>query len=537
MRHRAAILLTCHFIVLALSFTTANSVYPEYFSEEYDSPRKLDVVVGESKVLTVSNPKRVAIGDPAVADVAGASATEIIISAKAAGETNLQVWDDMGQREITINVFTEDLAKLKKRLEDLFQTAGIRGITFQVGEQERKMFVLGDLPLRKKEVVIQLLGSFKDKIIDLVTYSEDNPLVEMDAQIIEISKTAVDRLGIDWSQTVTFNEIQPGAMGATIGGVFPQHTLNRQMGDLLKSVWQSKFNRTTLTATLNILEKDNLARTLARPKLVALSGSEAKFLVGGQVPIIASVSVASGTTTTSIDYVDYGIKLNVKPEVKETGYILCKIEVEIKDIDASTSITVPSGGGTTTSPGFKTRNASTQLYLKNNQTIFLAGLINNSQTNNLNQVPGLGDIPILGALFRSKNFQLGDTELVISITPRIVNYGDMRQDIQDSSAPKKNADEEPADTYIRTVQDMILKNVSYPLEAQRANLSGGVVLSLHLFSNGQLAGVVLNESSGHKLLDNAAIFTVKRLAPYPAFPKGLLLKEIWVEVPITYQLS
>jgi len=246
MKHRVAILLARHFLVFALSFTAAGSVYPEYFSEEYNSPRKLDVVVGESKVLTVSNPKRVAIGDPAVADVAGASATEIIISAKAAGETNLQVWDDMGQREITINVFTEDLAKLKNRLQDLFQTAGVRGITFQTGEQERKIFVLGDMPLRKKEVVTQLLSNFKDKIIDLLTYSEDNPLVEMDAQIMEISKTAIDKLGIDWSQTVTFNEIQPGAPGATTGGVFPQHTLNRQMGDLLKSVWQSKFNRTTL---------------------------------------------------------------------------------------------------------------------------------------------------------------------------------------------------------------------------------------------------------------------------------------------------
>ncbi|MFH0940759.1 MAG: TonB family protein [Candidatus Omnitrophota bacterium] len=527
MRHRAAILLARHFLVFALSFSTAPSVYPEYFSEEYGSPRKLDVVAGESKVLTVSNPKRVAIGNPEIADVAGASATEIIISAKAAGETNLQVWDDMGQREITIKVFTEDLAKLKKRLEDLFQTAGIRGITFQAGEQERKIFVLGDLPLRKKEVVVQLLGSFKDKIIDLVTYSEDNPLVEMDAQILEIKKVAIDKLGINWSQSLVFTESPTPST----------HTLNRHIGDSLKAGIQAQFTRNALTATLDILEQDNLARTLARPKLVALSGKEAKFLVGGEVPILSSVSVTSGTTTTAVEYVDYGIKLNIKPEVKENGGILCKIEVEIKSIDTSTQLTIPSGGGTTTTPGFKTRNTSTELYLQNNQTIFLAGLINNEESNNLTQVPGLGDIPILGALFRSKNFQLGDTELVISITPRIVNYGDMRQDIQDSSAPKRNADEEPADTYIRVVQDMILKNVSYPLEAQRANLSGGVVLSLHLFSNGQLAGVVVNESSGHKLLDNAAIFTVKRLAPYPAFPKGLLLKEIWVEVPITYQLA
>ncbi|MBI5873197.1 MAG: TonB family protein [Candidatus Omnitrophica bacterium] len=500
---------------------------PEFFSQEYGAINQVDIVIGETKVIDVSNPKRIAIGDPKVADVAGASNTELILSAKAMGETNLQVWDDFGQREITVRVFAEDLAKLKKRLEDLLSTAGIRGITFQVGDQERKVFVLGDLPLRKKELVTQLLENFKANVINLVTYSEDNPLVEIDVQILEISKVAVDKLGFNWSQTLSFTE-QPTPS---------THTLNRHLGDSLKSVWQSQFDRNALTVVLNALQQDNLARTLARPKLVALSGKEAKILVGGQIPVLASVSVASGTTTTSIEYVDYGIKMSIKPEVKENGDIVCRLETEIKTIDSSNAITVPSGGGTITSNAFKTRNASTELYLKNNQTIFMAGLIDNQETNNLQNVPGLGNLPILGALFRSKDFRLGDTELVISMTPRIVNYGDMRQDIEGADASKANSDEEPADVYVRMVQEMILKNVSYPLEAQRANLSGEVVLSLHLLSNGQLVGVVVNQSSGHKLLDSAAIFTVKRLMPYPQFPKGLFLKEIWVEVPITYQLS
>jgi TonB family protein len=90
---------------------------------------------------------------------------------------------------------------------------------------------------------------------------------------------------------------------------------------------------------------------------------------------------------------------------------------------------------------------------------------------------------------------------------------------------------------MRTVQDIILKKVAYPLEAQRANLSGSVVLSLHILSSGQLANVVVSESSGHVMLDNAAVHTVKALAPYPAFPSGLTLREIWVEVPVTYQLN
>jgi TonB family protein len=522
------ILVFASFVLAACLPRTASS---EFFSQEYGAINKIDIVIGETKVIDVSNPKRIAIGDPKVADVAGASNTELILSAKAMGETNLQVWDDFGQREITVRVFAEDLAKLKKRLEDLLSTAGIRGITFQVGDQERKIFVLGDLPLRKKEVVTQLLDNFKDKVINLVTFSEDNPLVEIDVQVLEIKKDAIDKLGFQWSETAAFLEQEPGGV----------HTLNRQLGNILKSAMQSQFNRSQLSITLQAMEQDNMARTLARPKLVALSGKEAKFLAGGQIPVLANVSASSGTSTTSVEYVDFGVKLNIKPEVKENGYIDVKLEVEIKTIDSSNALSVVTGSGntvtTTSSTAFKTRSASTELYLKPGETIFLAGLINNEETNNLKQVPGLGNLPIIGALFRSKDFQLGDTELVISLTPKILNYGDMRQDIEGAAVSKANPDEEPTDVYVRMVQEMILKNVSYPLEAQRANLSGEVVLSLHLLSNGQLVGVVVSQSSGHKLLDSAAIFTVKRLMPYPQFPKGLFLKEIWVEVPITYQLS
>ncbi len=499
---------------------------PEFFSDDYAIVKQMDMVLGESKVVPVSNPKRIAIGNPAIADVVGAGSQELLVSAQSAGETNLQIWDDLGQREILVRVFAEDLKKLQKRLEDLFATAGVRGVKFQVGEQERKVFVLGDVPLRKKEVVRQLLDKFREKIIDLVTYSEDNPLVEVDVQILEISKTAVDRLGFSWSTSLTFNEMPaPGI-----------HTMNRQLGDVIKSVWQSQFDRTSLVATLNILEQDNLARTLARPKLVALSGKEARFLVGGEIPILSNVSVSSGTHQTYVEYVHSGVKLNICPEVQVTGDILCKLEIEIKSVDTSTQLTVQTGSSVSTStPGFKTRSAATELYLKNNQTIFMAGLINNDEANNLQQVPGLGSIPILGALFRSKDFRLGDTELVISITPKILKYGDLRQDIEDEAVTKYG--DEPAEAYVRMVQQIILKNVAYPMEAQRANISGEVVLSLHLLSTGQLVNVDVSESSGHKLLDNVAVYTVKRLAPYPAFPGGLTLKEIWVEIPITYQLN
>ncbi len=512
--------------VLSSTFFAPARVWPEFFFEDYNAPTQLDIVVGETKVINISKPQRIAIGDPDIADVASASNSELLLSAKKPGETNLQIWDEYGKREIQIRVFEENLGKLKERLEDLFKIAGLHGVSFRIGDHERKVFVLGEVPKRKQEVVEQLLKNFNEKVINLVAFPEDSPVVEIDVQILEINKTAVDKLGINWTTAFTFNEDLSSE----------PHTLNRQIGNIIKAVGQSQFTRTALVATLNILEQDNLLRTLARPKLVALSGKEASFLVGGEVPILSSVSVASGSTTTSVEYVEYGIKLKIRPEVKETGEVICQLEVEIKSVDTNTQLTVNTGSSISTStPGFKTRNATTELLLKNNQTAFLAGLIDNLETNNLARVPGLGNIPILGALFRSKDFQVGATELVISITPRIIKYGDLRQEIQDRAVLGNGFDEDPAASYARSIQEIILGNVAYPLEAQRANLTGSVVLSLHLLSSGQLVGVVVSESSGHKLLDNSAIFTVKRLSPYPAFPKGLLLKEIWVEVPITYQ--
>jgi len=514
-------------VLVAFPSRTAS---PEFFFDDYDIARMMDIVVGESKIIQVANPRRVAIGDPKVADVVGAGSDELLISAKSAGETNLQIWDDFGQREIVVRVFVEDLGKLKRRLEDLFGTAGLHGVTFQVGDKERKVFVLGRLPERKEEVTTQLLESFKDRIIDLVSFDDDSPLVQIDVQVLEISKTAIDRLGVNWSSSLTFNEVPAPS----------DHTLIRHMSTVIKAVGESQFNRTTLTAALNVLEQDNLARTLARPKLVALSGKEAKFLVGGEVPILSNVSVASGTTTTSVEYQEYGIKLSIKPEVKETGDIFCQLDIQIRSIDTSTALTIQTGSSiSTATPGFRTRQVTSELYLKNDQTLFLAGLIDNEEANNLQRVPGLGNLPIFGALFRSKDFQIGDTELVVSLTPRIISYGDMQSDIASAQAGSRGLpdDENAADGYVRLVQETILKSVAYPMEARRANLSGLVVLSLHLMSNGQLLNAVVSESSGHQLLDKAAVFTVKRLAPYPAFPKNLTLKEIWIEVPINYQLS
>ncbi len=153
-------------MVLGLSLLLSLPLgHAEFFSDNYGIPKQLDIVVGETKVIPVSAPRRLAIGNPEIADVANVTGQEVLISAKAAGETNLQIWDEFGQREIVVRVFEEDLGKLKRRLEDLFETASIRGITFQIGTQERKVFVLGRVPLRKKRSSSNCLRISKKRLL------------------------------------------------------------------------------------------------------------------------------------------------------------------------------------------------------------------------------------------------------------------------------------------------------------------------------------------------------------------------------------
>jgi pilus assembly protein CpaC len=167
-----------------------------------------------------------------------------------------------------------------------------------------------------------------------------------------------------------------------------------------------------IDVVINALEAKGAARRLANPSLIAMSGSEANFLVGGEVPIQSSVTGQNGNVATEINYREFGVRLTFAPIVLDDGLINLKVNAEVSDIDQSINV---NGN-----PGFTTRKAETTVELRDGQSFAIAGLLQATNDRSISQLPWLGNLPVLGALFRSTNFQKKESDLVIVVSPRIV---------------------------------------------------------------------------------------------------------------------
>ena len=510
-----------------------------------DSPRELVLVIGETQPLSVVNPRQVKIGNPDLLDVVGAGRTELLLSGLKAGETQLTVVDDRGQRIYNVKVYDEDLEKIKERVDILLETAGFDHLSTKIGDKERKIFIIGEVTTSGQASFESAINSVTDKIINLVRYIEEPASVQIDVEVLEIAKTDLDNLGFTWNETVAFSEpISNVPSNFPIDNLLqPKHVLQ-----ILKD-WRT----TQFSATLNMLKQDNKARTLSRPKLVCMSGKEARLLVGGERPIITGSTTSSegGATTTDyeIELKEYGISLQIKPEVRQNDEIQISLEVAITEVDETNQLTLSSG---VTTPGFTERSAQTNLFVSNGQTIFLAGLIKSYDQDNRDAVPFLGRIPFFGALFRHKDLELTETEVVISLTPTIlrtkpVSFEPAQQEepttpkISPQSQELKSIENrtarqnDPVFHYTRLIQDIIISNIDYPSILKEESIAGAVNLSLHLLSSGELSGVIVMQSSGSAVLDETAAYSVRKLSPFPAFPSEIQLNELWIEIPIVYK--
>jgi pilus assembly protein CpaC len=222
----------------------------------------------------------------------------------------------------------------------------------------------------------------------------------LEAKISEIARTSLKDLGVE----------------TTVTDAGSDFTFNLLSGLPLTSAFgTSSFIDDKVTLKLSALEKQGLAKTLAEPNLVALSGQEASFLVGGEfpVPVLQSGTVAGAVTVT---FKEFGVGLKFTPTVLSKNRINLRLNAEVSAIDAAVSSTVQG----ITVPGVATRRAATTIEMADGQSFAIAGLLQNDINNIVNKFPGLGDVPVLGALFRSTDFQRNETELVIVVTPRLV---------------------------------------------------------------------------------------------------------------------
>ncbi len=509
-----------------------------YVADDVDE--ELRLYMGQNKIISVNAPKRVAVGSPSIADVTDITKNELTIVPKASGSTTLIVWDNFGEQSYRLRVFTENTAELKRRIDHMLEKLSLPDVYTTAEDEEGKVVLLGTVKrAADRERIATALGALKDKTLDLIVVKEEESVIEIDVQVIEINRGVQDTLGFTWPSSLNLTEVgSPGISeaGTTWGKLF--HVVN--------------ITRDAFTLKLDALIKNGKARILSRPRVSCQSGKEAKLLVGGEVPVLSgtvtpgtSGSTSVGATTGgSVEYKEYGIILNVRPSIEDSGRIHLNLDVTVSELGDVVSTTYALAYKMTK------RTATTELFLDDGQTMALGGLIKKKSTEELNKVPWLSDVPVLGLFFRQKTSSQGwnsdlskadDTELFITLTPRVVSQVKPPKELKPviSGTPVLSDDDikDPVVKYAKIIQRKILENLTYPKVAKEAGFQGTVKLSLKLSAQGDLLDAKIKEPSDYRVLNENAVNVSKKISPYPPFPPTIQESQLWVDVPIIYQLE
>lgn len=380
---------------------------------------EIEMFVGESRVFPTPGVSRIAVGNGAIMSAAALDNKEVLIFANAVGTSSLFVWNDDGRyQRVKINIVRGDTSRFAREIA-AFLTTIPNAKASVIGD---KVIVEGDNLSDLDIAKIDELAKRYPQIVNFTNRLGWEQMVFMDVKVVEFPTSELRDIGLKWS----------ALGGAVVGGVWQPiqritngpYQINIQTGTanpvpitapggagaipLPSALNIMSAVNLGLNAQLNMLAQNGKAAVLAEPQLSARNGSKATFLSGGEYPY--TVSTINGPT---VMFKPYGVKLDITPRVDRNGVIRAIIESEVSSIDASVS--------TQAGPGLLTRKTNTEFNVRNGQTIVLSGLLSRENSSNIDKVPMLGDIPLLGALFRSTRFVNKETELVVFVTPTVID--------------------------------------------------------------------------------------------------------------------
>ncbi len=409
---------------------------------------EINAMLGKSVLINLERPvARLSVGNPAVADVILTSQKQLYVLGKTIGSTNLMLWDRQGHAAAVIDL------NVNRELGAL-------------GSEIQKLPGSGDVRVRSMGAAIVLEGHVPDaltanKASDLAeAFVGKKPVnmlsidgaqqVMLEVKVAEINRTLVDSLGaklgiahlqsgggIGWTllgdllsspTTIALPSLAPAIQGtllpSTVAGlpgtvVGPAFTNPAVPTNVAASSGVSiSHTGAKMASLLNIdmLKQDGLLKILAEPNIVAMSGQEGGFLAGGEI----FIPVPQGNGTVTMESHTFGVGLKFMPTVLEAGRIHMRVTPEVTDVVGFTNVATGGLGGSVIVPTLATRRVSTTVELRDGQTLAIGGLLNDTAKEQINRLPILGEIPILGALFRSSQYQTDRTELVILVTPRLI---------------------------------------------------------------------------------------------------------------------
>ncbi|ABE61282.1 type II and III secretion system protein [Nitrobacter hamburgensis X14] len=411
----------------AIAAFTLNPALTPVFASDYRVPaatagakmhaQSLSLGIGKSVVVDLPRDvKDVLVADPKIANAVVRSAQRAYIIGAAVGQTNIIFFDGSGQQISAYDIaVTRDLNGLRAALKQILPNADIKidglgdGVVLSGWAQS---------PVESQQAadLAARLAGGADKVVNSIAV-RGRDQVMLKVVVAEVQRDIIKQLGVDLSANlsygtavVNFNNSNPFL--ATGSALVPGNSV---VGGFGKSIING-VTMPTVQATLRAMENSGVIRTLAEPSLTAISGESANFLAGGEFPIPSGVSCTNGTCTPTVTFKKFGISLNFTPVVLSEGRISLRVATEASEVNNENAIQI-SG---TAVPSIKTRRADTTLEIPSGGSMVMAGLIKQQTKQSISGMPGVSQIPVLGTLFRSRDYVNNNTELMILVTPYVV---------------------------------------------------------------------------------------------------------------------
>lgn len=400
-------------------------------------PKKIAMYVGQMSLVKIKSVSRVAVGNGKVFSARMLDGNTLLLTALDAGDSTLHVWDKAGvPLKVKLRVNIADHERTIEELRDL--TSNMSGIAIRrVGE---RVVISGNNFDPGAIDRLNVLAKLYPNTVNLATADRIrvDRMVDIQVKFMEFSKNALETLGVQWQNVAEgfsfglfsdiatngkYRTLPSGSSFTTNAGGYPGSDLARTSGSYLGLA-------TSLASKLNLLVQRGSAYVLASPNLSTRSGGEAKFLAGGEIPLPSISATGAG----SVSFKSYGVLLNIKPTADAQGNIAGSILTEVSNVDRSVAVQGI--------PGLLIRRTDTEFNVKDGETIVLSGLINKESSNDSSGLPGLRRLPLLGRLFRSDNDVDKETEVVIFITPTIVDASNSKQRVEKMLQKKQEYQEQ-----------------------------------------------------------------------------------------------
>jgi pilus assembly protein CpaC len=391
---------------------------------------ELSLEAGQNRLLVLSEEiGRVAVANPEVADLKVVTPNQLLLTARGAGTTDLTLWNRSNEPLVIALQVTRNLEPLRRQVKELFP-----GENVKVAAAGELIVLSGEVSdVRIPERIVQIAKLHAKQVANLINVA-GNQQVQLEVRFAEVSRSGLRQIGINLFHKAADRDLVAGLSGR---GINPGDFLNTRQNPTIPGageslghlpfgqppdVYQPQFNtgfslflssfpNFPFSAMLSLLQANGLVKVLAEPTLVTLSGQQARFLAGGEMPI----PLAGTFGQVQVEWKKFGIILDFTPTVIAGDTIHLDLATEVSEIDQSVSVTI----GGTSIPGISSRKSETTVRLGDGQSFAIAGLLSEKVRSQIDKVPLLGSIPILGALFRSSQFRRDETELLVVITARL----------------------------------------------------------------------------------------------------------------------